>query len=555
MTAVKTFDEYQREKSEREWKEKVKKQKEAMNNAERVKRATDWKRIGNDKVKAGNLWEARDYYREAIIFVEDLVDARRKERNDLLMPLYANLAHVDIKLGETIEAEDVCSQALAIAGVERNAVPAALRAKAHFRRGMARRALGKLEDASEDLEAARKLAPENEEVIREAQMVRETLAAKPKQGPPALSAGFLNRSAARSADGEAATEKKRDQDKRAREAAERREERRRRAEEKQQMRGAFEKLSKGKMLYEAREKEMEPIREKEREKERTLELERDLLNIIDDSKGKPKTKDLEEFKRKKETQAVDQNAELDQKKKVLDKLKKEEQWEVDDQWRDQRLEHRRQIESRRAVEGTHAMQGPRSLWEAKEVARWCEQRIRDSLMGAMVEGVEIEPDVACEILGDPKATGQGYILRALLTDVLKLVGDASVMHLNASKPPLHYYDYFVKLDWEVAMSRRGERVYRSADELIHAAAKDDDMKAPASVAEHRLLAGTYKLREFCSEDEPSEGEIWRFETKIKRPCERIPELAAHCEDLCARLREKCARLLVRWAEEYREHWR
>lgn len=36
--------------------------------------------------------EARDYYREAIIYVEDLVDARRKERNDLLIPLYSNLA-------------------------------------------------------------------------------------------------------------------------------------------------------------------------------------------------------------------------------------------------------------------------------------------------------------------------------------------------------------------------------------------------------------------------------------------------------------------------------
>lgn len=45
-----------------------------------------------DKFKSGNLMEARDYYREAIICVEDLVDARRKERNDLLIPLYSNLA-------------------------------------------------------------------------------------------------------------------------------------------------------------------------------------------------------------------------------------------------------------------------------------------------------------------------------------------------------------------------------------------------------------------------------------------------------------------------------
>ena len=44
---------------------------ESMGNEERVKTATDWKRIGNEKFKAGNIQEARSYYREAIIFVED----------------------------------------------------------------------------------------------------------------------------------------------------------------------------------------------------------------------------------------------------------------------------------------------------------------------------------------------------------------------------------------------------------------------------------------------------------------------------------------------------
>eukprot|EP00913_Durusdinium_trenchii_P012223 g11478.t1 len=52
--------------------------------------------------------EARDYYREAIVYVEDLVDARRKERNDLLMPLYSNLAQVYLRLEEPALAEDVC---------------------------------------------------------------------------------------------------------------------------------------------------------------------------------------------------------------------------------------------------------------------------------------------------------------------------------------------------------------------------------------------------------------------------------------------------------------
>lgn len=52
--------------------------------------------VAQDKFKSGNLMEARDYYREAIVYVEDLVDARRKERNELLMPLYSNLAQANI---------------------------------------------------------------------------------------------------------------------------------------------------------------------------------------------------------------------------------------------------------------------------------------------------------------------------------------------------------------------------------------------------------------------------------------------------------------------------
>lgn len=98
---TRTFQEYQQEKREREWKDKVQSRKEAMGNAERVQRAGEFKNIGNEKFKSGNLMEARDYYREAIIYVEDLVDARRKERNELLMPLYANLAQVYLRLRST----------------------------------------------------------------------------------------------------------------------------------------------------------------------------------------------------------------------------------------------------------------------------------------------------------------------------------------------------------------------------------------------------------------------------------------------------------------------
>ena len=65
--------------------------------------------------------------------------------------------------------------------------------------------------------------------------------------------------------------------------------------------------------------------------------------------------------------------------------------------------------------------------------------------------------------------------QALVTDV-KVVGDAALLRLNSSKPPLHYFDYFVKLEWEVASCGLGVAPYRPAAELIRAAAETQDVK-------------------------------------------------------------------------------
>lgn len=544
MTRTRTFQEYQAEKREREWNDKVRKQKEAMGNAERVSKATEWKRIGNEKFKAGNFFEAREYYREAIIFVEDLVDARRRERNDLLVPLYSNLAQVHLKLDENEMAEDVTTKALVIAEVPRNNIHASFKAKAHFRRAAARRCLGKLEEARDDLAAASRFQPEDESVTAELAIVREQLAAQAKKAREAMG-GFLNREADE-------REKKRRQEEKRRRAEELRKERRARAEQRQQMQQAFQKISEGKMLYEKREQEMEPIREKEREKQKTLELERDLRNIIDESKSLPKTEDLDDFKKKKEAECHEQSDELDQKKKVLDKLKKEEQWVEDDSWKGQRDDHRRRLQAERE-EGILPV-GPSSMWESREVARWCEQRLRDMLVGIDVQGPELDPELAAEALGSEESR-TGYVLRAIITDMLKLVGDAAVMRLNTHKPPIFYYDYFIKLDWEVAVCKRDQRnAYRTAEELIQVAAKIDDGKAPPSVAENRVFAGTFKIREFCSEEEPTDGASWQLATKVKRPCQKGERIEKLSEELRDRLRQNAEGLLGKWADEYRKHW-
>lgn len=544
---TRTFQEYQAEKREREWSDKVKKQKEGMNNEQRVKRATQWKKVGNDKFKAGNVDEAREYYREAIIYVEDLVDARRTERNELLVPLYSNLAQVHVKLGEHSLVEDVAAKLLAIAEVPRNEVKPSFKAKALFRRGQARLAMNKLDEAKEDFTAALRIQPDAEEIARDLATVRVQLSAEAKERTQRMG-GFLNKQVSEK---ERKEEQRQQQEEKRRKAEEIRNERRARAEQKQQMQQAFQKISEGKMLYEQREKEMEPVREKEAEKRKTLELERDLLGIIDESKGIEKTENFDAFMEKKQAGCIEQSDELDQKKKVLDKLKKEETWVDDDVWKGQRDDHRQRIMAEREA-GTMPV-GPSNMWEAMEVQRWCEQRLRDTLVCLTVDTEELTLREAAAALDIDKGKSR-QVLRAIITDVLKLEGDAAVMRFNPHKPPLYYYDYFLKLDWEVAVcSTTDDKVYRTAEELIGVAAKIDDGKAPASVVDNRILAGTFKTRELCSEEEPVDG-LWKLATKVKKPCMRGAEVEALAFEVRDRLLAKVQRALCDWADEYRNHW-
>merc|ERR1712187_180619 len=90
------------------------------------------------------------------------------------------------------DAETVCGKALAIAEIPRNNVANSLRAKVQYRRGLARKALGQIDDAKDDFVAAHKLQPENEDVSRELTAARELLAGQTKQAR-AVMGGFLNR--------------------------------------------------------------------------------------------------------------------------------------------------------------------------------------------------------------------------------------------------------------------------------------------------------------------------------------------------------------------------
>lgn len=545
MTPAPTFDDYQRKKREKAWKDKVASQKESMGNKERVERAYEWKSIGNDKFKSGNLPEAKDYYREAIFYVEDLVDARRQERVDLLMPLYCNLAQAYLKLQDAGAADEVANKAVMISEVVSNKVGVVMRAKALFRRGLARQLLERLDDARDDFSAAVQLQPKSDEISSHLSVVREELAVQSKKSREAIR-GFLQR--------KTISERKQKEA-----MAEGRRERLARAQQRQQMQTVFKKLSEGDMLYEKREKEMEPVRKEEERKRQTFELEKTLTNIVHESKGVPATVQLDDFMDQKLARCKEQHTELERKKKVLVKRDKECQWEDDDRWKSERDDHRRQKQEERTL--GLARPGPPTFWQSMEVARWCEQQLRALLVQTSVIGDDIDSGVVRDFMGetDVCVDCSGYLLRAMVIDVVKLVGDAAVLRLNPDKPPLHYFDYFIKIEWEVALSRKGENVYRTAEELITAAAFESDGKAPSSIVKHSVSAGSFKIREFCSEDlQDSLGADqfpWDMSVKIKRPyAEGAPtSLQRTSESVQAKLAVHVKQILTGWVEKYKNY--
>ncbi|CAE7454243.1 Dusp15 [Symbiodinium necroappetens] len=140
-------------------------------------------------------------------------------------------------------------------------------------------------------------------------------------------------------------------------------------------------------------------------------------------------------------------------------------------------------------------------------------------------------------------------------DLRKLEGDAAVINLNRQKQPLHYFDYFLKMDWEVHVAVDGDKSYRTADELIEVASLDNEQKAPASVAKNRVIGGTVKIREFSSEEIPADGQ-WPLLVKVKRRYKgdnadeaKFKQLEQLCEALRERLFQEVQKTLFVWLEE------
>ncbi|CBZ53099.1 Peptidylprolyl isomerase D (Cyclophilin D),related [Neospora caninum Liverpool] len=145
------------------------KDKWEMNVGEKLEGANAEKERGNEAFKKGNYAEAAAAYREGLdyfSYVENWSDEEREQQKRLELPLRLNLATCCNRLGEYSEAIEQTTKALEIDPES---------SKGRFRRGVARMAVGLLDEARHDFVQAAKLDPKNVEIRRELEKCKKKI--------------------------------------------------------------------------------------------------------------------------------------------------------------------------------------------------------------------------------------------------------------------------------------------------------------------------------------------------------------------------------------------
>lgn len=140
-----------------------------MDADEKLAEGSSLKEQGTELFKEKKFVEAAAKYNEAASYMEDLYDVEeedKKKMKEFQTTCYLNSAMCFLKVGDYTEAVSVASKALA---------NDAKSVKALFRRGVGRMHLNELDRAKEDLVAAGKLDPQNRDVRRELEVLKQKM--------------------------------------------------------------------------------------------------------------------------------------------------------------------------------------------------------------------------------------------------------------------------------------------------------------------------------------------------------------------------------------------
>ncbi|CAD7960726.1 unnamed protein product [Amoebophrya sp. A120] len=246
-------------------------------------------------------------------------------------------------------------------------------------------------------------------------------------------------------------------------------------------------------LYEEREKQMEPIREKIKKEDKVLELERELHNIVA-TKEADKAETLDEYKEQKFNRMLANEDQLNDKKKVLDKIAFDKEMEEDQDWwkRLKNKIHEKDKDNSGSVgDSDSAAQQlsttptssskPNSSFESYECDRMVRHRLKDIFLGVAIEAEENMDLKEIQQLVDPNTTAldlvkheeeqNQYCFKTLITNIDIKSGDCGIFRTAkhnyiAGLKPFFYFEFNFELQWEVVVGRRNEQSYQTGKDIM-----------------------------------------------------------------------------------------
>ncbi|MCJ1362818.1 peptidyl-prolyl cis-trans isomerase cpr6 [Acarospora aff. strigata] len=157
--------------------------------SEAVKTATAIKDFGNQAFKGGDLHLGLEKYQKGLRYLNEYADEVAKDEltPNLRFALHSNSALVQVRLQSFDDAAQSASNALEVKGPS---ISDADRAKAYYRRALARQGLRDEEAAVRDLQEAARLAPGDAAVAKELAAVKKRAAEQARKEKAAYSKFF-----------------------------------------------------------------------------------------------------------------------------------------------------------------------------------------------------------------------------------------------------------------------------------------------------------------------------------------------------------------------------
>ena len=158
-------------------------QGEDLKGPEIFKIASDCKDFGNKAFKSGDINLGLDKYQKGLRYLNEHTETTDQDPPDLSgkmtslrFSLHSNSALLEIKLEAFNDAHKSATKAIELSGM-----PAADRAKAYYRRGLASEGLKDEDQAIKDYEEASKLAPGDPAITKQLTAVKKKAAEKAKK--------------------------------------------------------------------------------------------------------------------------------------------------------------------------------------------------------------------------------------------------------------------------------------------------------------------------------------------------------------------------------------